>query len=179
MHRVQTPAHRPQPSVSWGLGLQPGHPHPTSPLPRNSTRVHQRAQWLLKEGACRWWARSSDWVVTLALGNEEKGEDNLANHEGSYSVRPLILLFLGLSLKSYWPGLPWCPLAENMLCHVHCSSSCLWYQLSCCISLCARFAEPRVGRCELRVVGDSRSRRYYRHVYSLLADAEAVAAAIA
>ena len=57
--------------------------------------------------------------------------------------------------------------------------SCSQHQLSCCISLCALFAEPRVGKAQAkRLEEDTRSRRNCRHVYSLLAGAEDAAAAI-
>ena len=53
--------------------------------------------------------------------------------------------------------------------------SCSWRQLSCCISLCIPFVEPRVGKAWAeRLEGDSRSSRNCRHVYSLLAGSTAI-----
>ena len=49
-----------------------------------------------------------------------------------------------------------------------------WLQ-SCCISLCALFAEPRVGKVwAKRLEEDLRSCRTYRHIYSVLVDAAAI-----
>ena len=43
------------------------------------------------------------------------------------------------------------------------------WQLSCCISLCTLFAEPRIGKARAkRLEEDSGSRRNCRHIYSLL-----------
>ena len=46
-------------------------------------------------------------------------------------------------------------------------------------TLLALFAEPKVGKARAKKLEDARSHRKCRHVYSLLADAAAVAAAIA
>ena len=46
-------------------------------------------------------------------------------------------------------------------------------------TLLALFAEPKVGKARAKRLEDARSHRKCRHVYSLLADAAAVAAAIA
>ena len=48
--------------------------------------------------------------------------------------------------------------------------------LSCCISLCTVFFEPRVGQLRAKRLGDNaRSPRKFRHVYSLLVGTAAVA----
>ena len=47
--------------------------------------------------------------------------------------------------------------------------SCLWHQLSCCISLCPLLAEPMVGKAWAKMQEEVlRNRRNYRPVYSLL-----------
>ena len=56
---------------------------------------------------------------------------------------------------------------------------CLLRQLSCYISLCALFAEPRVGKVETgKLEENSKSHRNCRHVYFLWAGKAAVAADI-
>ena len=58
---------------------------------------------------------------------------------------------------------------------VYRSSPCLWHQLSCCIPLCPLFVEPRVGKAQAkRLERDSRSRRNFRQVYSLLVGTAAI-----
>ena len=53
--------------------------------------------------------------------------------------------------------------------------SCLWHQLSHCISLFTLFTEPRVGKAPAKSLEeDSRSCRIFRHVYSLLAYTAAI-----
>ena len=54
-------------------------------------------------------------------------------------------------------------------------SPCLWHQLSCCIPLCPLYVEPRVGKAQAkRLERDSRSRRNFRQVYSLLVGTAAI-----
>ena len=56
------------------------------------------------------------------------------------------------------------------LCQLYRWPSCLWRQLSCCISLCTLFFELREGKpWAKRLEGDLRGHRNCRHIYSLLA----------
>ena len=55
--------------------------------------------------------------------------------------------------------------------------SCQLHQLSCCISLCTVFIEPRVGKAQAgKLAEDSRSHRNFKHIYALLASTLAIAA---
>ena len=106
-----------------------------------------------------------------------------------WGKRPLLLLLLalehqpGVFTSTVWVQaglLAFISISINIAWRVEYCSACSWCQLSRYISMTSLLPELRVGKvCTKRLEGVLRSYRDCRHAYSLLADAAAIAAAIA